>query len=358
MNNKTFTQSFKEALSFFSGRPTPIYHASRLSRLLGCAYILFKREDLGSTGSHKVNNVIGQVLIAREMKKKRLIAETGAGQHGVAVSTLATKYGFTSTIYMGHNDAKRQMVNVKRMKSLGANVKEVGNSTCDLREALSEAIRDWIINVKTTFYVLGTASGPFPYPTIVKAFQRVIGDESWVQVQALPSRTVDIVVACVGGGSNSIGTFFSWLKSSVVLIGVEAAGENKPFKRCSASLNLGSPGILHGTLTYILQNQHGQVERTHSISAGLDYPGVGPEHAFFKDSFRATYSKMSDDWSLRAFVWCSRVEGITPALESCHAIAFAVYVATCLTQQRTLLVNLSGSGEKDVSRIIKHIQRR
>lgn len=344
-----FIAEFHRELKHFVGRPSPIYHAQRWSSLLGGAQIYLKREDLNHTGAHKINNVIGQALLAKRMGKRRVIAETGAGQHGVATATICARYGMECVVYMGSEDVKRQAQNVYRMKLLGATVVPVESGSKTLKDALNEAMRDWVTNVENTFYIIGTVAGPHPYPMMVRDFQSVIGEECKVQMPESAGRQPDYVLACVGGGSNAMGIFYPYLDlPEVKLIGVEAAGEGIASGRHSASLSAGTPGVLHGNRTYLLQDADGQVTETHSISAGLDYPGVGPEHAWLKDSGRADYVGITDAEALKAFHDCCRIEGIIPALESSHAIAYACKLAPTLSQDRIVLVNLSGRGDKDM----------
>ena len=344
-----FVAEFRDELEHFVGRPSPIYHARRWSAQLGGAQIYFKREDLNHTGAHKINNTIGQALLARRMGKPRVIAETGAGQHGVATATVAARYGMRCVVYMGSEDVARQAQNVYRMKLLGAEVVPVTSGSRTLKDALNEAMRDWVTNVENTFYIIGTVAGPHPYPMMVRDFQSVIGRECREQMPAMCGRQPDYVVACVGGGSNAIGIFHPYIDDEAVqLIGVEAAGEGIDSGRHAASLLAGTPGVLHGNRTYLLQDADGQIIDTHSVSAGLDYPGVGPEHAWLKDAKRATYVPVDDEAALRAFHDCCRIEGIIPALESSHAIAHAVALAPTLPKDRIILVNLSGRGDKDM----------
>ena len=344
-----FVAEFRDELEHFVGRPSPIYHARRWSAQLGGAQIYFKREDLNHTGAHKINNTIGQALLARRMGKPRVIAETGAGQHGVATATVAARYGMQCVVYMGSEDVARQAQNVYRMKLLGAEVVPVTSGSRTLKDALNEAMRDWVTNVEDTFYIIGTVAGPHPYPMMVRDFQSVIGRECREQMPAMCGRQPDYVVACVGGGSNAIGIFHPYIDDGAVqLIGVEAAGEGIDSGRHAASLLAGTPGVLHGNRTYLLQDADGQIIDTHSVSAGLDYPGVGPEHAWLKDVRRATYVPVGDEAALRAFHECCRIEGIIPALESSHAIAHAVALAPTLPRDRVILVNLSGRGDKDM----------
>jgi tryptophan synthase beta chain len=344
-----FDAEFRYELKHYVGRPSPVYHAKRLSAKCGGAQIYLKREDLNHTGAHKINNTIGQALLARRMKKPRVIAETGAGMHGVAAATVAARYGMQCVVYMGSQDVKRQAQNVYRMKLLGAEVVPVESGSKTLKDALNEAMRDWVTNVDSTFYIIGTVAGPHPYPMMVRDFQSVIGEESIAQMQELAGRQPDAVLACVGGGSNAMGIFYPYLANSrVKLIGVEAAGEGLATGKHAASLCAGKPGVLHGNRTYLLQDANGQITETHSISAGLDYPGVGPEHAWLKDSRRAQYVAITDAEALQAFHDLCRLEGIIPALESAHALAHAMKIAPDLRSDAILLVNLSGRGDKDM----------
>jgi tryptophan synthase beta chain len=344
-----FVAEFNDELTHFVGRPSPVYHAKRWSQMLGGAQIYFKREDLNHTGAHKINNTIGQALLARRMGKPRVIAETGAGQHGVATATVAARYGMQCVVYMGSEDVKRQAQNVYRMKLLGAEVVPVESGSKTLKDALNEAMRDWVTNVENTFYIIGTVAGPHPYPMMVRDFQAVIGEECLKQMPEMTGRQPDYVVACVGGGSNAIGIFYPYIDvPGVKLVGVEAAGEGLESGRHAASLSAGTPGVLHGNRTYLLQDEDGQIIETHSVSAGLDYPGVGPEHAWLKDSGRATYVAIDDEQSLQAFHDCCRIEGIIPALESSHALAYAAKLAPTLPADQAILVNLSGRGDKDM----------
>ena len=346
-----FQQEFAYELKHFVGRPSPIYHAKRLSEEMGGAQIYLKREDLNHTGAHKINNVIGQALLARHMGKPRVIAETGAGQHGVATATICARFGLQCDVYQGAEDVARQAANVYRMKLLGANVIAVESGSRTLKDALNEAMRDWATNVENTFYIIGTVAGPHPYPAMVRDFQRVIGDECLTQMPEMlgGDRQPDAVVACVGGGSNAMGIFYPYIPfDAVKLYGVEAAGDGIDSERHAASLQKGSPGVLHGNRTYVLQDKNGQVIETHSISAGLDYPGVGPEHAWLKDSGRAEYVPISDAEALAAFHTLCRVEGIIPALESSHAVAYGMKLAKTMSPDQVVLVNLSGRGDKDM----------
>ncbi len=347
-----FMAEFRSELKHFVGRPSPFYHAARLSRELGGAQIYLKREDLNHTGAHKVNNTIGQAMLARRMGKPRVIAETGAGQHGVATATICARYGLECVVYMGSEDMLRQSPNVYRMHLLGATVVPVESGSKTLKDALNEALRDWVTNVENTFYIIGTVAGPHPYPTMVRDFQRVIGDECRVQMPELTGRQPDAVIACVGGGSNAMGMFYPYIElEGTRLIGVEAAGQGLDSGKHAASLSAGSPGVLHGNRTYLLQDANGQITETHSISAGLDYPGVGPEHAYLKDIGRAEYVGITDAEALQAFHRLCRIEGIIPALESAHAVAHAIKMAPAMRSDQHLLVNLSGRGDKDIGTV-------
>ncbi|MDR1462135.1 MAG: tryptophan synthase subunit beta [Azoarcus sp.] len=355
-SDPAFTTEFEHELKHYVGRPTPIYHARRLSEKLGGAQILLKREDLNHTGAHKVNNCIGQALLARRMGKPRIIAETGAGQHGVATATVAARYGFECVVYMGSEDIKRQAANVYRMKLLGATVVPVESGSKTLKDALNEAMRDWVTNVSNTFYIIGTVAGPHPYPAMVRDFQTVIGKECLVQMPEAFGRQPDAVIACVGGGSNAMGIFHPYIpQEGVRLIGVEAAGEGIATGRHAAPLTANAKaGVLHGNRSYLMQDENGQIIETHSISAGLDYPGVGPEHAWLKDSGRAEYAAITDSEALEAFHALCRLEGIIPALESSHAAAYAMKIAPALGKDKLLLVNLSGRGDKDIHTVGEH----
>jgi tryptophan synthase beta chain len=344
-----FVAEFRHDLKHYVGRPSPVYHAKRWSTRLGGAQIYLKREDLNHTGAHKINNTVGQALLARRMGKARVIAETGAGQHGVATATVAARYGMQCVVYMGSKDIERQSANVYRMKLLGAKVVPVESGSKTLKDALNEAMRDWVTNVESTFYIIGTVAGPHPYPMMVRDFQAVIGEECKVQMPELTGRQPDAVIACVGGGSNAMGIFYPYIGvDGVRLIGVEAAGEGLATGRHAASLIAGRPGVLHGNRTYLLQDANGQITDTHSVSAGLDYPGVGPEHAWLKDSGRAEYVAATDDEALQAFHDLCHFEGIIPALESSHALAHAAKIAPTMAKDTILLVNLSGRGDKDM----------
>lgn len=351
-----FLAEFNYDLKHFVGRPSPIYHAKRWSEKMGGAQIYFKREDLNHTGAHKINNVIGQALLARRMGKPRVIAETGAGQHGVATATICARFGLECVVYMGSEDVKRQAQNVYRMKLLGATVVPVESGSKTLKDALNEAMRDWVTNVENTFYIIGTVAGPHPYPMMVRDFQSVIGQECLTQMPEMTSRQPDYVVACIGGGSNAMGIFYPYIEhKDTQLIGVEAAGEGLETGKHSASLTAGSPGVLHGNRTYLLQDENGQIIETHSVSAGLDYPGVGPEHAWLKDSARAQYVSVTDEEALQAFHDCCHIEGIIPALESSHALSYAAKLAATLPKDRIVLANLSGRGDKDMHTVAERM---
>jgi tryptophan synthase beta chain len=343
-----FLAELDRDLQHYVGRPSPLYLAERLGRENGGARIYLKREDLNHTGAHKVNNTVGQALLARHMGKKRVIAETGAGQHGVATATVAARFGMECVVYMGAEDMQRQATNVYRMRLLGAEVIPVESGSRTLKDALNEAMRDWVANVDDTFYIIGTVAGPHPYPAMVRDFQAVIGRETRAQILELEGRLPDALVACVGGGSNAIGMFHPFLDDDVALYGVEAAGDGLETGRHAAPLCAGRPGVLHGNRTYLMMDGDGQIIETHSVSAGLDYPGVGPEHAWLKDSGRARYVAVTDDQALAAFHRLTRIEGIMPALESSHAIAHALTLARELGSDRIIVVNLSGRGDKDM----------
>jgi tryptophan synthase beta chain len=349
LKDPEFLAELDADLQHYVGRPSPLYHAERLSRELGGAQIYLKREDLNHTGAHKVNNCIGQALLAKRMGKNRIIAETGAGQHGVATATVAARLGLECIVYMGEVDAARQEANVYRMRLLGAEVKTVSSGSRTLKDALNEAMRDWVSNVDNTFYIIGTVAGPHPYPAMVRDFQAVIGREARQQIQDMTGRLPDALIACVGGGSNAIGLFFPFLEDEdVAIYGVEAAGDGLETGHHAAPLCAGKPGVLHGNRTYLMEDRDGQIVETHSISAGLDYPGVGPEHAWLKDSGRAKYVAATDVEALEAFHRLTRTEGIIPALESSHAIAYAMQLAPTMRKDQTLLINLSGRGDKDM----------
>lgn len=354
-NDPEFLREFHYELKHFVGRPSPVYHARRWSEQLGGAQIWFKREDLNHTGAHKINNCIGQILLARRMGKPRIIAETGAGQHGVATATVAARYGLECVVYMGSEDVRRQASNVYRMKLLGATVVPVESGSRTLKDALNEAMRDWVTNISNTFYIIGTVAGPHPYPMMVRDFQCVIGDECVEQMPQDAGRQPDYVLASVGGGSNAMGIFYPYIEhKDVELIGVEAAGRGLDTLEHSASLNKGMVGVLHGNRTYVLQDDDGNVMPTHSVSAGLDYPGVGPEHAWLKDCGRAQYATCTDEDALKAFHDCCRIEGIMPALESSHALAHAARIAPTLPTDKIILVSLSGRGDKDMHTVAEY----
>ena len=347
-----FVAEYERELKHFVGRPSPIYHAQRWSELLGGAQVFLKREDLNHTGAHKINNVIGQALLAKRMGKPRVIAETGAGQHGVATATIAARFGMECVVYMGSEDVRRQAANVYRMKLLGATVVPVESGSKTLKDSLNEAMRDWVTNVADTFYIIGTVAGPHPYPLMVRDFNAIVGREARAQMLQQYGRLPDVLTACVGGGSNAIGLFHAFLNDSGVrMVGAEAAGEGIATGHHAASLAAGRPGVLHGNRTYVLCDDNGQITETHSVSAGLDYPGVGPEHAFLKDAGRAEYVGVTDDEALEAFHLLARTEGILAALESSHAVAQAMKLARELPKDGIVLCNLSGRGDKDVHTI-------
>ena len=347
-----FRLRLQDLLIHYAGRPTPLYFAERLTRACGGARIFLKREDLCHTGAHKINNVLGQALLATRMGKKRIIAETGAGQHGVASATAAALFGLPCEVYMGSVDVERQALNVFRMKLLGATVIPVESGSRTLKDAVNEALRDWVTNVRNTYYLLGSAMGPHPYPMMVRDFQRVIGEEARAQSRTLTGRLPDLVVACVGGGSNAIGLFWPFIKDRAVrIVGVEAGGHGLQSGKHGASLGAGAVGVLHGSMSYVLQNDDGQVAEAHSISAGLDYPGVGPEHAYYRDLGRFQYASITDAEALEAFQTLARLEGLMPALESAHAVAYAVQAARQMKKSETVVVGLSGRGDKDVHTI-------
>jgi tryptophan synthase beta chain len=353
--DRGFQKEFRYYLEKYVGRPTPLYFASRLTQSLGGARVYLKREDLCHTGAHKINNTIGQVLIARRMGKKRIIAETGAGQHGVAVATVCALFGLDCVVYMGEEDMQRQAPNVDRMRLLGAEVRKVSSGSRTLKDATSEAIRDWVTNVRTTFYILGSVVGMHPYPMIVRDFQTVIGKETRKQILEAEGKKPDVIVACVGGGSNSLGIFYPFLhdQSLVKLVGVEAGGLGLASKKHAASLVAGSSGVLHGSMQYVLQNDDGQIVVPHSISAGLDYPGVGPEHAYLKETGRVQYVAITDREAVKGFSALTRLEGIIPALEPSHAIAHVMKIAPRMKRSSCIIVNLSGRGDKDLKTILE-----
>lgn len=353
--DKGFQKELRYYLEKYVGRPTPLYFAARLTESIGGARVYLKREDLCHTGAHKINNTIGQVLIARRMGKKRIIAETGAGQHGVAVATVCALFGLECVVYMGEEDMHRQAPNVDRMRLLGAEVRKVSSGSKTLKDATSEAIRDWVTNVRTTFYIIGSVVGMHPYPRIVRDFQSVIGKETRRQVLKAEGRLPDVIVACVGGGSNSLGIFYPFLNDgrSVRLVGVEAGGLGLASKKHAASLVAGDPGILHGSMQYILQDDDGQIIVPHSISAGLDYPGVGPEHSYLKETGRVQYVAVTDREAVKGFHTLTRLEGIIPALEPAHAIAHTMRIAQKMKRSSCIIVNLSGRGDKDLGTVLK-----
>ena len=349
-----FWQAFQDDLVNYVGRPTPLYHAKRLSEENGGAQIYLKREDLNHTGAHKVNNTIGQALLAKMVGKKRIIAETGAGQHGVATATIAARLGLECVVYMGADDVERQAMNVYRMRLLGATVVPVTSGTRTLKDAMNEAMRDWVTHVDTTYYVIGTVAGPHPYPMLVRDFQAIIGKEAKLQHQQKTGKLPDALVACVGGGSNAIGLFYEFLNDKdVKMYGVEAGGDGVETGNHAAPLTVGRVGVLHGTRTYLMADDDGQILGTHSISAGLDYPGVGPEHSFLKDIARVQYVPITDDEAMQGFRECTLKEGIIPALESSHAIAYALKIAKTMSKDQSIIVNLSGRGDKDLHTVMK-----
>ena len=352
--DRAFQQEFHDYLKQYVGRPTPLYFAKRLTKTLGGAKIYLKREDLCHTGAHKINNTIGQVLLTRRMKKKRIIAETGAGQHGVAVATVSAMFGLDAEIYMGTEDMERQALNVFRMRLLGSKVTGVNAGSRTLKDAISEAMRDWTTNVKSTHYLLGSVLGAHPYPMMIRDFQSVIGREARKQILAVEGKLPHTIVACVGGGSNSIGLFYPFMKDTKVnMIGVEAGGKGIASGKHAARFAGGKPGVLHGTMTYLLQDQHGQVNLTHSVSAGLDYPAVGPEHSMHHDTGRIQFTSATDKEALAAFDFLSQEEGIIPALESAHAVAEVIKLAPTMKKSQILVMNLSGRGDKDVQQIAR-----
>ena len=356
-DDKDFKKELDYYLKQYAGRPTPLYYAKNLSEKCGGAKIYLKREDLLHGGAHKINNTLGQALLAKKMNKKRIIAETGAGQHGVATAMACAVLGMKSEVYMGYKDTIRQKLNVYRMNMLGAKVHPVKSGSKTLKDAINEAIRDWITNVESTYYLLGSAVGPHPYPVMVRDFQSVIGEEIKVQMKKISNKTPDIVIACVGGGSNAIGTFYPLLDTNAEIIGVEAAGKGLKSKYHSATLSAGSKGVLHGMMTYLLQDDEGQITETHSISAGLDYPGVGPEHSYLKDTKRVKYHSATDAEVIDAFLMLTRTEGIIPALESAHAIAEAMKVAKKSKKSESIVVTLSGRGDKDVEEVQRYLSK-
>ena len=355
LGDPQFQAELDADLRDYVGRPSPVYHAERWSRELGGAQIFLKREDLNHTGAHKINNTVGQALLARRMGKTRIIAETGAGQHGVASATVAARLGLECVVYMGEVDVARQEANVYRMRLLGARVVSVKSGSRTLKDALNEAMRDWVTNIDDTFYIIGTVAGPHPYPAMVRDFQTVIGREARAQMLERTGRLPDALVACVGGGSNAIGLFYPFIEDAgVSLYGVEAAGDGLATGHHAAPLCAGRPGVLHGNRTYLMEDRNGQIIETHSVSAGLDYPGVGPEHAWLKDSGRARYDSITDDEALAAFHTLTSTEGIIPALESSHALAYAAKLAPTMRRDQTILINLSGRGDKDMHTVASH----
>jgi len=352
LKDPEFLKELDDELHHYVGRPSPLYHAKRWSEILGGAQVYLKREDLNHTGAHKINNTVGQALLAKRMGKTRIIAETGAGQHGVAAATVAARLGLECVVYMGSEDIKRQSSNVFRMKLLGATVVPVESGSKTLKDALNEAMRDWVTNIDDTFYIIGTVAGPHPYPVMVRDFQTVIGRETRQQCLEQAGRLPDALVACVGGGSNAIGLFYPFLDDKdVAIYGVEAGGDGLETGRHAAPLNAGKPGVLHGNRTYLMEDEDGQIIETHSISAGLDYPGVGPEHSWLKDSGRAMYVAINDDEALQAFHDLTKIEGIMPALESSHALAYASKLAPKMRKDEIIIVNLSGRGDKDIQTV-------
>jgi tryptophan synthase beta chain len=356
-DDKDFRKELDYYLMEYAGRPTPLYFAKNLTEFVGGAKIYLKREDLLHGGAHKINNTLGQALLAKRMNKRRIIAETGAGQHGVATAMACASLGLQSEVYMGYKDTQRQKLNVFRMKLLGSTVHPVKEGTQTLKDAINEAIRDWITNVKTTYYLLGSAVGPHPYPVMVRDFQSVIGSEILKQMKNLKKKSPDAVVACVGGGSNAIGTFYPLIDEDTEMFGIEAGGKGIRTKRHSATLAAGSKGILHGMMTYLLQDKEGQIKDTHSIAAGLDYPGVGPEHSYLKDTKRVTYDTVSDDDAIHAFLTLAKHEGIIPALESSHAVSYAMKIAKKMPRNESIVITLSGRGDKDVEVVEKYLNQ-
>lgn len=356
-NDPSFKKELNYYLTEYAGRPTPLYYAKNLSEKIGGAKILLKREDLLHGGAHKINNTLGQALLAKRMKKARIIAETGAGQHGVATAMACACLGLKSEVYMGYKDTIRQKLNVFRMNLLGCQVHAVKSGSQTLKDAINEAIRDWITNVKDTYYLLGSAVGPHPYPVMVRDFQSVIGKEIMQQMKKFGRNNPDTIIACVGGGSNAIGSFYPLIDTDTEMIGVEAAGKGLDTEQHSATLNVGSKGVLHGMMTYLLQTKEGQIKETHSISAGLDYPGVGPEHAYLKDEKRVKYASATDKEVIDAFLLLTRTEGIIPALESAHAVAEAIKIAKTRSKSESIVVTLSGRGDKDVEVVEEYVKR-
>ncbi len=355
-NDENFQNEYKYYVKEYSGRPTPLYFAKNLTEKLGGGKIYLKREDLNHTGAHKINNVIGQVLLARRMGKKRIIAETGAGQHGVATATICAMFGLECEVYMGEEDVERQSLNVFKMRLLGATVNSVASGTATLKDATNEAIRDWVTNVENTFYVIGSVVGPHPYPTMVRDFQRIIGDEVKEQIFQKEGRNPDYLIACVGGGSNAMGLFYPFVQEKDIKIyGVEAGGLGVDTDKHAATLSKGSIGVIHGMMTYLLQDEYGQITPVHSISAGLDYPGIGPEHAYYHSIGRVKYEAINDDEAVNAFQYLTKVEGIIPALESSHAVAYLMKLAPNTKKDDIIVLNLSGRGDKDINAILNVI---
>ena len=355
-NDKEFLNEFEDYLKKYVGRPSPLFFAKRITKKLGGPKIYFKRDELNHTGAHKINNCMGQILLARKMKKQRIIAETGAGQHGVATATVCALFGMKCIIYMGEKDIKRQSPNVFRMKLLGAEVKSVNSGSKSLKDAMNEALRDWVTNVKETFYIIGTVAGPHPYPTMVRDFQSIIGKEVRKQIIEVENSLPDLLVACIGGGSNAMGLFYEFLEDEEVkMLAVEAAGLGLSSGKHAASLSGGKPGVLHGNKTYLLQSSEGQIEEAHSISAGLDYPGIGPEHSFLHDEKRVKYMSATDKEALEAFKYCCKLEGIIPALEPAHALAVLKKVASEMNKNQIIVMNMCGRGDKDIFTIAEEL---
>lgn len=357
INDEAFINEYKYYLRQYVGRETPLYFAENMTKDLGGAKVYLKREDLNHTGSHKLNNALGQVLLAKRMGKKKVIAETGAGQHGVATATAAALFGLECEVFMGEEDVKRQALNVFRMKILGAKVNSVKSGSCTLKDAINAAMRDWVTNIESTYYVIGSVMGPHPYPTIVKDFQKIIGEEIKEQILKAENKLPDYVIACIGGGSNAIGAFYDFIEDEgVKLIGVEAAGLGIDTNMSAATITKGSVGIIHGMMTYVLQDEDGQITPAYSISAGLDYPGVGPQHSYLKDTNRAKYESVTDGEALDAFLYLSKQEGIIPALESSHAVAYAMKFVPKLSKDEIVVINISGRGDKDVNTVMENME--
>ena len=355
-NDKSFLKKFKYYLDNYVGRPSPLYFAERITKRINGPKIYFKRDELNHTGAHKINNCVGQILLAKRMGKKRIVAETGAGQHGLATATICALFNLKCIVYMGAADIKRQAPNVFKMKLLGAEIRSVNSGTSTLKDAMNEALRDWVSNVSDTFYVIGTAAGPHPYPMMVRDFQSIIGDEAKSQIMKVEGRLPSHVVACIGGGSNSLGLFHSFLiHENIKIIGVEAGGKGTNTKMHAASLSQGKPGFLHGNFTYLLQNKEGQISDAHSISAGLDYPGIGPEHSWLKEIGRVKYVTATDEEALNAFQLCSRLEGIIPALEPAHALAYILKAKNVFSKKDIIIMNMCGRGDKDIFSVAKKL---